>query len=99
MSRRRDDVAILRLEQLYPLHLALLEKALAQYAQNTPLYWVQEEPENMGSWRFMRAILGDRLFGRFPVHQVCRPASASPATGSHNSHKQEQSELITRAFA
>ncbi|HAM70818.1 MAG TPA: 2-oxoglutarate dehydrogenase E1 component [Verrucomicrobiales bacterium] len=99
LHRRREDVAILRLEQLYPLQMEFLEKTLAPFANNTPLYWVQEEPENMGSWRFMRALLGERLFGRFPVHHVSRPASASPATGSQNSHKQEQSELITRAFA
>ncbi len=96
---RREDVAILRIEQLYPLHLDELEVLLSGYSDNTPIYWVQEEPENMGSWRFMRATLGERLFGKFSVQHISRPASASPATGSHNSHKQEQAEILTRAFA
>ncbi len=96
---RREDVAIIRVEQLYPLRLDLLEAILAPYKENTPVYWVQEEPENMGAWRFIRTTLGDRVLGKFPLSRVSRPASASPATGSHNSHKQEQAELLTRAFA
>lgn len=99
LNLRREDVAILRLEQLYPLRMEEIQAAFAPYKDGTPLYWVQEEPENMGAWHFLRSNLGDRLLGRFPMQCVCRPASASPATGSHNSHKQEQSEILTRAFA
>lgn len=99
VMKRLDGVAIIRLEQLYPFSLEELETLLKPYSDGIPLLWVQEEPENMGAWRFLRPLLGDRLFGRFPVQHVSRPASASPATGSHNSHKQEQAELINRAFA
>ncbi|MBL9170881.1 MAG: 2-oxoglutarate dehydrogenase E1 component [Verrucomicrobiales bacterium] len=99
LSLRRDDVAIIRLEQLYPLNRSELESILAPYADGTQLFWVQEEPENMGAWRYLRQIFGERFLGRFPVQVVSRPASASPATGSYNSHRQEQAELLTRAFA
>ena len=50
----RQDVAILRLEQLYPLDEHVLQSALALYAAGTPVWWVQEEPENMGAWRYLR---------------------------------------------
>lgn len=99
LSLRRNDVAIIRLEQLYPLHRPELEAVLAPYADGTPLYWVQEEPENMGSWRYLRQVFGERFLGRFPVSVISRPGSASPATGSYNSHRQEQAELLTRAFS
>jgi 2-oxoglutarate dehydrogenase E1 component len=91
-------VAIVRLEQLYPLPTGDLSQALAAYNDDTPVDWVQEEPENMGAWRFLRISFGERLFGRFPLKCISRPASASPATGSKTSHKQEQADLIARAF-
>ena len=94
----RGDVAIVRIEQLYPLPLDDLRAALAVYADGTPVLWVQEEPENMGAWRFLRVQLGERLFERFPFSGVTRPAAASPATGSHSSHKLEQQILLAKTF-
>jgi 2-oxoglutarate dehydrogenase E1 component len=94
---KRQDVAIIRLEQLYPLRLKELEQALAQYAAEAPAVWVQEEPENMGAWRFLRTQFGERLFGR-PFSVISRPRSASPATGSANRHKREQADLVAAAF-
>jgi 2-oxoglutarate dehydrogenase E1 component len=94
----RADIALIRLEQLYPLRRELLEQTLAPYPAGTPVFWVQEEPENMGAWNFMRICFGQTLFGRFPLGGVTRPASASPATGSHRRHKQEQAEVLARAF-
>ena len=78
----RDDVAIVRVEQLYPLPRKPLQDALAGYADGTPVIWVQEEPENMGAWRFLRIHFGERLFDRLPFSGVCRQSAASPATGS-----------------
>ncbi len=95
---KRDDVAILRVEQLYPLPDEVLQSALAKYADNTPVFWVQEEPQNMGAWYDFRVRFGDRLFGRWPFDGVSRPASASPASGSANAHKREQAALIAKAF-
>ena len=94
----RDDVAIVRLEQLYPLHPSDLKEVLDVYETDTPAYWVQEEPENMGAWRRMKGKFGERLLGRFPFTVACRPASASPATGSAHSHRNEQRLILSLAF-
>jgi 2-oxoglutarate dehydrogenase E1 component len=95
---KRDDVAVVRIEQLYPLPVEELRAALAAYADGTRAVWVQEEPENMGAWRFLRVHLGQTLFDRLPFSGVSRPASASPATGSGSSHKLEQERLLSEAF-
>lgn len=97
-EREMDDVAVVRLEQLYPLDEELLRRALALYAERAPVVWVQEEPENMGALVYLKHHLGDRLFGRRPFHTVSRHESASPATGSARSHKVEQEWLISQAF-
>lgn len=96
---QRDDVAIIRVEQLYPIPWEPLNEALSGFEEETPVLWVQEEPENMGAWRFLRVHIGERLFDRFPFSGVYRPTSASPATGSASSHKLEQRTLLTTAFA
>jgi 2-oxoglutarate dehydrogenase E1 component len=96
---KRNDVAILRLEQLYPLADETLDAALRTYRDGTPFYWVQEEPENMGAWRFLKIRFGEAVLGRLPLTGISRPASASPASGSHSSHKKEQEQLIAAAFA
>ena len=94
----RRDVAIVRMEQLYPLPLAELTAALSPYKDGTPVYWVQEEPENMGAWRFLLARFRYELFDRWPFAGIYRRASSSPATGSASSHKMEQKELLMQAF-
>ena len=97
-ERGHSDTALLRFEQLYPLNLAWLEAALKPYADNTPVFWVQEEPANMGAWRYWHERLRRRMFDRFPFELVSRPESASPATGSAQAHKLEQARLLARAF-
>lgn len=92
------DLRIIRLEQLYPLPAEELENALSDIPEGTPVHWVQEEPTNMGAWPFIRFNFGDKLFGKWPLHVVCRPESASPSTGSKKTHKIEQEELIDRAL-
>ena len=94
----RDDVAILRLEQLYPLRDNTLTSALCDYPAGVPVIWTQEEPENMGAWRYLRARFGCDLYGEHPLICVSRPESASPATGSANSHKREQKRVLEAAF-
>jgi 2-oxoglutarate dehydrogenase E1 component len=95
---RRDDVAILRLEQLYPLSEKWLKEALSQYKKGTPVTWVQEEPENMGAWRYLLVRFGYDVFGSYPLSCVSRPASSTPATGSSKVHKREQAAIIEQAF-
>ncbi len=94
---KREDVAIVRLEQLYPLNQTLKE-ALAPYADGTPLVWVQEEPRNMGPWYFLNARLREFIHDRLPLSLVSRVESASPATGSKASHDLEQRMLMDAAF-
>jgi 2-oxoglutarate dehydrogenase E1 component len=93
----RTDVAIVRLEQYYPLGDALA-RVLDAYPQGTPVVWVQEEPRNMGPWYFVNARRDELLRGRHPLALVCRPESASPATGSKAAHDLEQKHLIEEAF-
>ncbi len=97
-ERKRDDVAILRLEQVYPLRTEHLAAHLEKYPEGTPVVWVQDEPENMGAWRFLQAHFGDRLLGKFPLSVASRPPSASPATGSAHTHKLEEQRLMDTAF-
>ena len=94
----REDVAILRVEQLYPLSERELSAALAPYPDATPVAWVQEEPENMGASRYLLARFGTRIAGRWTVTRISRPASASPATGSSAAHKLEQQDILNKAF-
>jgi 2-oxoglutarate dehydrogenase E1 component len=94
----RRDVAIVRLEQLYPLPIEPLRAALAPYADGTPVYWVQEEPENQGAWRYLLARFVYDLFGRLPLSSVFRRWASSPATGSASAHRMEQKELLMQAF-
>jgi 2-oxoglutarate dehydrogenase E1 component len=95
----RDDVAIFRMEQLYPLRERSLQLNLTSVADGTPVLWVQEEPENMGAWKYLKARFGAKLLGRLPLHGVYRPESATPATGSSASHKLEQAQILDQAFA
>jgi 2-oxoglutarate dehydrogenase E1 component len=92
------DVAILRVEQLYPLTEEELASALAPYNPSAEVVWVQEEPENAGAWRYLRSRFGEHLCGR-DFRGLARRAAASPATGSPASHKIEQAALLERAFA
>jgi len=97
-DREHPEVALLRLEQYYPLPQSQLKTALEAYPDGTPVYWVQEEPENMGAWYFLKVHFGGKLLGRFPFAGIARPASASPATGSANSYRIEQAEIHARAL-
>jgi 2-oxoglutarate dehydrogenase E1 component len=99
-ERRRlgqlDGVALWRLEQLYPLRLAALGEALGNWPQQRRIAWVQEEPENMGAWPFLRPHL-TKLFGYEPEY-VGRPAAAATAVGSHRRHGKEQARILDAAF-
>jgi len=99
-ERKIEHVAIVRLEQMYPFPASGARVILSRYPQATEVVWVQEEPRNMGAWRFvqeqMQAILDDT---RRVIRYVGRPASASTSTGSLKRHQQEQAELLEAAFA
>jgi 2-oxoglutarate dehydrogenase E1 component len=89
------DVAIVRVEQLYPWPVDLLRSTLARYQSAREWVWVQEESQNMGAWTFVAPRL-EELLGA-PVKYVGRDASASPATGSKLVHDREQAEIVEAA--
>ncbi|MET0920466.1 MAG: multifunctional oxoglutarate decarboxylase/oxoglutarate dehydrogenase thiamine pyrophosphate-binding subunit/dihydrolipoyllysine-residue succinyltransferase subunit, partial [Acidimicrobiia bacterium] len=96
---RNANVAIVRVEQLYPWPERELFAALDRYPNLTEVVWVQEEPENMGAWTFVFSRASDALRRRVVLRHVARASSASPASGSAKVHDREQHELITAAFA
>ncbi|HEU5222677.1 MAG TPA: multifunctional oxoglutarate decarboxylase/oxoglutarate dehydrogenase thiamine pyrophosphate-binding subunit/dihydrolipoyllysine-residue succinyltransferase subunit [Candidatus Lumbricidophila sp.] len=89
------EIALVRVEQLYPLPGAELKSAGYSYP-NAEFVWVQDEPENQGAWPFF--IIETNKLGDRPVRVVSRPASASPSTGSAKRHAVEQADLIARAL-
>jgi 2-oxoglutarate dehydrogenase E1 component len=98
-ERNAHDVAIVRVEQLFPLRKDEILKCLADIPGGTPVTWVQEEPKNIGAWPYMNRELPGALRGSFPWSLVSRPLSSSPATGSATRHKREQAKLMDEAFA
>jgi 2-oxoglutarate dehydrogenase complex dehydrogenase (E1) component-like enzyme len=102
LAKRRSDralgqVALLRVEQLYPFPAQALRSQLDAYPNARQRLWVQEEPENMGAWRYMR-LKAEQVLG-VGLEPVCRDEGAAPAAGSPTLHQQEQQELLDRAFA
>ena len=91
-KNKRDDVAIIRLEQLYPLPVKQLEKLYQKYSKAI-WYWTQEEPLNMGAASFLRMNLTSLNYG-----VISRPASAATASGFSKVHAKEQAEIIETAF-
>jgi 2-oxoglutarate dehydrogenase E1 component len=95
-KRNEDEVAIVRLEQLYPLSDEQLLAAIERH-RAPEVVWVQEEPANMGAHRYVLLRL-EKLVKNARVASVTRVESASPATGSHKAHEIEQAQLLERAF-
>jgi len=92
-----DQVALVRVEQLYPFPAQALRAQLDAYPGAERVLWVQEEPENMGAWRYVRLKASQELGLR--LEPVSRDEGAAPAAGSPTLHAQEQQELLDRAFA
>ncbi|TDP55644.1 2-oxoglutarate dehydrogenase E1 component [Bacteriovorax stolpii] len=93
IADKRDDVAIVRVEQLYPLPEKKLAKILEKYKGAEPV-WVQEEPKNQGYWTFL--LRYDQFRN---LRLISRKSLASPATGFSNVHKKEQADIIANAFS
>jgi 2-oxoglutarate dehydrogenase E1 component len=92
------QVAIVRVEQLYPFHSDQLLGLLSRYDKSREVVWVQEEPRNMGAWDFMNLHLSPLLRGATDFSCISRPPSASPAAGSATRHKLEQEGLVNQAI-
>jgi 2-oxoglutarate dehydrogenase E1 component len=96
----RRDVALVRLEQLYPFPSAALQEVLGRFPAGAELVWAQEEPRNMGAWRFVRENVLDGVLdtGGRALRYAGREASASPAPGSLKVHQVEQEALLREAL-
>jgi 2-oxoglutarate dehydrogenase E1 component len=92
------NVALVRVEQLYPFPSADLIPVIERYTNAEEIVWVQEEPENMGAWEFARPLLSELLDGRLTLRYLGRPRSSSPAEGSAAVHSYNQAALIEQAF-
>jgi len=98
-DRRDAPAAVVRIEQLYPWPYEQVAQVLDRYPGATQLVWLQEEPENMGPWNGVKGRLYEAHETTHTIRRVSRPESGSPATGSLAIHRQEQEELLSRAFA
>ena len=98
-EQERNDFAVIRVEQLYPFPADEIRTALEAYPQGTPVYWVQEEPRNMGAWYFIKVRWDEYgLEDSWKISAITRPESASPSTGSKKTHKIEQADLLAEAM-
>jgi len=102
-ARRERDaghVALVRVEQLYPFAAGQAAEILSAYPAEAEVVWAQEEPRNMGPWRFMREWMQPLLEAtRRELRYIGRAESASPATGSGKRHQREQAEIVEGALA
>uniref|UniRef100_A0A832EKN8 oxoglutarate dehydrogenase (succinyl-transferring) n=1 Tax=Desulfacinum infernum TaxID=35837 RepID=A0A832EKN8_9BACT len=94
--RKRDDTVLVRLEEIHPFPEAALDAVFSKYGAVRRWAWVQEEPRNMGAWAFVCPRL-QKLLGEKPAY-IGRPESASPATGFHRRHKEEQERIADQVF-
>ncbi len=99
---KRDElsakVAVVKVEQLYPWPFDAVSEVLARYPNANEIVWLQEEPENMGAWNSVKGRLYESHGKTHEIHRVSRVESGSPATGSAAIHRQEQADLMERAF-
>jgi 2-oxoglutarate dehydrogenase E1 component len=95
---KAPDAAIVRVEQLYPFPVDDVQTVIESYPAVSDVVWVQEEPENMGAWEFVRPHLEALVSGRARLALLARPRSSSPAEGSAARHARNQQMLIQRAL-
>ncbi len=98
-ERQVDTTALVRVEQLYPFPQAEIVNLLATYRHASQVYWVQEEPANMGAWQFVSHRLSGALPEGRTLSYVGRAAAASPASGSYKIHLAEEARVVHRALA
>ncbi|MFO7322445.1 MAG: 2-oxoglutarate dehydrogenase E1 component [Chloroflexota bacterium] len=95
---QHPEVALVRVEQLYPFPVDELREAIGRYTALDEIVWAQEEPKNMGAWEYMSWRLERLIENRLPVNYVGRRRSSSPAEGSLSAHKANQAMIVEYAF-
>jgi 2-oxoglutarate dehydrogenase E1 component len=91
--KMEKNIAVVRLEQLYPFPKKQIKLLLEKYTSANTIKWVQEEPENMGAWRYIM-----NRMRRTEIEVVSRKSSASPATGYKKVHDQQQQDIVNEAL-
>lgn len=99
LRKQAEDIALLRLEELYPFPQAALKSIVARYPLVRDVTWVQEEPQNMGAWKYLFPHLRGLLGPEITLSALARPESASPAPGFSELFQEEQDRLITSALS
>lgn len=99
LREKNKNIAIARMEQLYPLAEKEIAETIDRYPNITEVVWLQEEPQNMGAWNFMLKNYRKIIDGRFSFHYIGRKRNSSPAEGSLSMHKVNQETLIAQAFS
>jgi 2-oxoglutarate dehydrogenase E1 component len=97
-EREIDDVAVLRVEQLYPFPHKALATELKHYARATEVVWCQDEPANQGAWFYVQHHVLENMSEGQKLGYAGRPASASPAVGYYAKHNEQQRALLDAAF-
>jgi 2-oxoglutarate dehydrogenase E1 component len=98
-EKKLEDVAIIRLEQLYPFPHKALTAELKKYPNLEEVVWCQDEPQNQGAWFFVQHNILENMSEGMKLAYAGRPASASPACGYAHLHQEQQKSLLTAAFA
>ena len=104
LLRRRDekkawDVAILRVEQLYPFPHKTFQAEMKRFPNAADVVWCQDEPQNQGAWFFVQHYIHENMLEGQRLGYAGRPASASPAEGYAHLHQEQQNALIDQAYA
>jgi 2-oxoglutarate dehydrogenase E1 component len=94
----KDKIAIIRVEQLYPFHKERVEQIIKSYKNAASVVWVQEEPQNMGAWSFIRPRIEELLPSKLSLTYVGRRYSGTTAEGTGQAHSMEQARIIDEAF-
>ena len=98
-ERKAQDVAVVRVEQLYPFPHKSFATELKKYSQLAEIVWCQDEPQNQGAWFFVQHYIHESMMAGQRLGYAGRPASASPAVGYAHLHQEQQKALLDQAFA
>ncbi|NKI92442.1 2-oxoglutarate dehydrogenase E1 component [Rhizobacter sp. SG703] len=98
-EKKATDVAIIRVEQLYPFPHKAFAAEVKKYANATEIVWCQDEPQNQGAWFFVQHYIHENMVDGQRLGYAGRPASASPAVGYAHLHQEQQKALLDQAFA
>jgi 2-oxoglutarate dehydrogenase E1 component len=98
-EKKASDVAIIRVEQLYPFPHKAFATELKKYPNATDIVWCQDEPQNQGAWFFVQHYVHENMLDGQKLGYAGRAASASPACGYAHLHQEQQKALLEQAFA